>query len=173
MTIIVCPLSQVTYMIATYSPERIVSLLDPGMPFPETDPAYDGRHLRLSFHDAHISKMGFLAPTSQHVNELLAFLANWTRQVPILIHCRAGIGRSTATAFITACLHNPQTDELEIAKTLRRVSPSARPNMVLIALADAALQRNGRMIRAIDQTGENLPWLTISESIPFELPSKF
>jgi predicted protein tyrosine phosphatase len=173
MTIIVCPLSQVTPMIATYTPERIVSLLDPGISFPETGPAYDGRHLRLSFHDAHISKMGLIAPTSQHINELLAFLANWTRQIPILIHCQAGIGRSTATAFITACLHNPQAEELEIAKTLRRISPSARPNIALITLADAALQRNGRMIQAINQTGENLPWLTVSESIPFELPSKF
>jgi len=111
---------------------------------------------------------------------LLALVAQWDRSAPILVHCRAGIGRSTATAFITACLHNPHAAEHEIAIALRRASPLARPNETLIKLADAALGRRDRMSRAISDTGRNLSWneveLALSsegEGRAFEMPSAF
>jgi predicted protein tyrosine phosphatase len=167
-------------MVATHTPERIVSLLDPGYAFPETGPAYFGRHLRLCFHDIHIPTDSQVVPTAKHIEELLAFLSLWSRQAPILIHCRAGIGRSTATAFITACLHNPHADELEIAGTLRRASPLARPNETLVQLADAAMSRNGRMSEAIAETGRDLSWIDViehlknyDEGVPFEMPATF
>ena len=130
MTILVCPLSKVMSLIATRAPERIVSILDPDFTFPEAGPAYCGRHLRLRLHDIHLPNDGQVMPAAQHVDELLDFLALWKRTSPLLIHCRAGIGRSTATAFIAACLYNPDTDEREIAHGLRRASPLARPNEV-------------------------------------------
>jgi predicted protein tyrosine phosphatase len=167
-------------MVATHIPERIVSLLDPDYAFPETGPAYFGRHLRLYFHDIHISSDSQVVPTAKHIEELLAFLSLWTRQAPILIHCRAGIGRSTAAAFITACLHNPHTDELEIAGALRYASPLARPNETLIKLADAAMGRNGKMSKAIAETGRDLNWIEVfehlkkyNEGVPFEMPATF
>lgn len=89
-------------MVVAHAPERIVSLLDPDFTFPETGPAYAGKHLRLRLHDAHIAAPGQVLPGMELVGELLAFVAQWDRSAPILVHCRAGIGRSTATAFITA-----------------------------------------------------------------------
>ena len=167
-------------MVATYTPERIVSLLDPNYAFPEPGPAYLSRHLRLSFHDIHISTAYQVLPTAKHIDLLLDFLWLWRRKAPILLHCRAGIGRSSAAAFITACLHNPNTDELEIAVTLRRASPLARPNEILIQLADAAMGRNGRMSNAITETGRALSWLEVNErlriydeGVPFEMPGIF
>lgn len=112
-------------------------------------------------------------PSAKHMDELLVFLSLSSRKAPILIHCCAGISRSTAAAFITACLHNPQADELEIAIELRRASPLARPNGMLIKLADAAMSRNGRMCQAIEETGRNLPWIEIDESVPFEMSGVF
>jgi predicted protein tyrosine phosphatase len=173
MKILVSPLSQVMNLVAAHAPERIVSLLDPGFVFPETGPVYTGRHLRVQFHDVHDPADGQVVPTTKHMDELLDFLALWSRTAPILIHCRAGISRSTATAFITACLHNPQADEREIAATFRRAAPLARPNGTLIALADAAMSRNGRMSAAIAETGRGLPWIDIDEGIPFELQAIF
>ena len=46
---------------------------------------------------------------------MIRFVETWDGQTPMLIHCWAGISRSTASAFITACLHNPDADEEEIA----------------------------------------------------------
>jgi predicted protein tyrosine phosphatase len=180
MTILVCPLSKVAALVAAHAPERIVSLLDPDFTFPETGPAYVGKHLRLRLHDAHVAAQGQVLPGMEHVRELLAFVRQWDRSAPILVHCRAGIGRSTATAFITACLHNPHVSEHEIALALRRASPLARPNETLIELADAALDRRGRMYRAIAETGRDLSWIAVElalsshgEGRAFEMPSAF
>ncbi|MCG2785885.1 MAG: tyrosine protein phosphatase [Anaerolineae bacterium] len=180
MKILVCPLSKVMNMVDIHTPERIVSLLDPNYAFPETGPAYFNRHLRLCFNDIHVSTKGQVLPTAKHIDELLAFISLWSRKAPILIHCRAGIGRSTATAFITACLHNPKADEMEIASALRRASPLARPNETLIQLADAAMSRSGRMNNAIAETGRNLSWPEVieplksyDEGVPFEIPATF
>jgi predicted protein tyrosine phosphatase len=167
-------------MVDIHTPERIISLLDPNYSFPETGPAYFNRHLRLYFNDIHVSTKGQVLPTAKHMDDLLAFISLWNRKAPILIHCRAGIGRSTAVAFITACFHNPKADELEIANTLRRASPLARPNETLIQLADAAMNRSGRMNNAIAETGRNLSWIEViehlknyDEGVPFEIPATF
>jgi predicted protein tyrosine phosphatase len=167
-------------MVNIHTPERIVSLLDPNYVFPETGPAYFNRHLRLCFNDIHVSTKGQVLPTAKHIDDLLAFISLWSRKAPILIHCRAGIGRSTAAAFITACLHNPNTDELEIASALRRASPLARPNETLIQLADVAMSKRGRMSAAIAETGRNLSWIEViehlksyNEGVPFEMPATF
>lgn len=173
MTILVCPLSQVLKLIRTRTPERIVSLLDPDFTFPETGPAYLGRHLRLCLHDVHDVTEGQVVPTAKHVEELLDFLAAWKRAAPLLIHCHAGIGRSPATAFIAACLHNPDVDERTIAAALRRASPLARPNETLIKLADSAMNRKGRMSAAIVETGRSLAWTSINENMPFEIAGRF
>jgi predicted protein tyrosine phosphatase len=170
MKIVVCPLSRVKQMVAAHAPERVVSLLDPDFEFPELGPAFRNRHLCLHLHDVHELAPGQIAPGPAHVDQLLVFLAGWQRSSPLLIHCRAGIGRSTAAAFIAACVHQPHVDERSLALELRRASPLARPNQVLIELADAAMGRSGRMLSAIEETGRKLQWHGIDENIPFEIP---
>ena len=167
MTFWVCPLSQVAQLVETRAPELIVSLLDPGWVFPEFGSALQGRHLRLRLHDVHSSSDGEIAPATKHIDDLLAFLGRWQRSGPILFHCRAGIGRSPAAAFIAACFLNCEVDELEVASTLRRVSPTARPNESLIRLADGVMGRCGRMSTAIAETGRGLPWPEVDEGFAF------
>jgi predicted protein tyrosine phosphatase len=169
MKIVVCSLSKVEQMIAAHAPERVISLLDPGFDFPQLGVAFRDRHLRLQFHDVHECAPGQVAPSPRHIDQLLVFLRRWQRSSPLLIHCRAGIGRSTAAAFIAACVHKPKVDERTIALDLRRVSPLARPNQILIELADSAMGRGGRMLSAIEETGRNLEWHGVNENIPFEI----
>lgn len=169
MKIVVCPLSKVEQMVAAHVPERVVSLLDPDFDFPQLGPALQDRHLRLHLHDVHECAPGQIVPSPAHIDQLLAFIGKWQRSSPLLIHCRAGIGRSTAAAFIAACVHKPKLDERTIAIDLRHVSPLARPNQILIELADAAMGRNGRMVRAIEETGRNLQWHGVDENLPFEI----
>lgn len=173
MTFLVCPLSKVMPLVATRAPERIVSLLDPGFAFPETGPSYQGRHLRLQFHDVHVPSADQVAPTAKHIEKLLVFLSQWNRSAPMLFHCRAGIGRSPAIAIIAGCLHNPDTDERVIVEALRQASSIARPNETLIALADRAMHRKGRISAAVRETGRGLTWTPVSENVPFEMPASF
>src|SRR5581483_4281639 len=122
-----------------------VSLLDPDATFPEFGSPFSGGHLRLRFHDVHLSTASQVAPNASHIEAFLAFLSDWQRTGPLLLHCRAGLGRSPAAAFIAACFLAPAADESEVARALRRISPMARPNESLVALADSIIGRGGRM----------------------------
>jgi predicted protein tyrosine phosphatase len=151
----------------------VISLLDPGSPFPELGPAYAERHLRLAFHDTNSPAPGVTLATAQHLAELVEFLECWDAAECLLVHCRAGISRSTATAFVAACHRNPHASELEIATELRRVAPHARPNETLVRLADTVMGRGGRMSTALTETGRGLGWIDLLEAEPFELASDF
>jgi predicted protein tyrosine phosphatase len=112
-----------------------------------------GRHLRLVMHDVEAEQAGYMAPSASHVADLLDFVSSWDRSAPMLIHCYAGISRSTAAAFVALCALNPRTPETYIAKYLRQASPAATPNRRIVSLADAALGRAGRMLAAAEQIG--------------------
>ena len=171
MIICVCPLSSVQECVTNYRPDRIVSMLDPAFAFPDVGINYFGKHLLLRFHDIHSPSENEVMPSTTHVTELLSFLDKWNREKPILIHCRAGIGRSPATAFIATCLVNPETDERKIAANLRHTAPHVRPNQTLVKIADQAMNRNGRMIDAIIASAEESPPTSVAEGCVFELPS--
>lgn len=173
MTIIVCPLSRAPAIARDRRPSRIVSLLDPESQFPLLAGYGHDRHLCIGVHDVNEAREGDLICDDAHMRDILDFVGAWDRTDPLLIHCYAGISRSTATAYISACLHNPNTDEGEIAWSLREASPSAFPNRRFVALADAALGRNGRMSRAILDIGDGASWLDIGENTPFSIPSVF
>lgn len=110
-------------------------------------------HLRISMDDITEEMEGFVAPSESHVAELLDFVRAWDRAAPLVVHCYAGISRSTASAFAAACALNPHRDEMTIARQIREASPSAFPNRRLVTLADRALGRQGRMLRALDAMG--------------------
>ena len=150
-----------------------MSLLDPGFDFPELGPEYAGRHLRLAFHDIERADPPLVVPAAAHVDRLLGFLAGWREGESLLVHCRAGISRSTATAYVAACWRNPEVPERAIAEALRAAAPLARPNGRLVALADARMGRGGRMSAAIEVTGRALPWLDVDEGNPFSIPARF
>ncbi|MES1158480.1 MAG: protein-tyrosine phosphatase family protein [Terricaulis silvestris] len=172
MPIIVCPLSRAPELARERKPSRVVSLLDPDTPFPQLD-GLVSHHLRVTVHDIEMKADGLDHPDETHISDILKFVSAWDRGAPILIHCYAGISRSTATAFITACAHNPDADEGAIARALREASPTASPNRRIVALADTALKRGGRMSAAIEAIGRGSSWLDIGEAQPFTMPSRF
>jgi predicted protein tyrosine phosphatase len=59
---------------------------------------------------------------------------------------------------------NPHRNEMEIAQKLRAASPIASPNRLIVSLADKALGRDGRMIRALESIG---PASMMVEGKPF------
>jgi predicted protein tyrosine phosphatase len=127
------------------------------------------RHLRLAFHDIVEPVAGLTAPDRDLMRAVLDFGRNAGHQRPLLIHCWAGISRSGAAAFAIACDRNPGF-ERDIAIELRRRSPSATPNRLMVRLADDLLQRDGRMVEAIDGIGRGAE---AREGEPYALPLKW
>jgi predicted protein tyrosine phosphatase len=162
----VCSLSKVDETVARTGAQRLLSLLAAGTEVvrPASIPAEN--HLHLVMHDIAVAQEGMTMPGEEHVRALLDFAYGWNRVKPLVVHCYAGVSRSTASAYIIAAALAPQRDEMELAKTLRFLSPTATPNPRLIAVADMLLQRDGRMITAIEAIGRGADAF---EGIPFEL----
>ena len=110
-------------------------------------------HLKVQVDDITEAIEGFVAPSEMHVEQVLNFVRGWDRNAPLVVHCYAGISRSTASAFAAVCALNPHRDEIAIARQIRAASPIAAPNRLIVSLADKALGREGRMLRALDEMG--------------------
>jgi predicted protein tyrosine phosphatase len=113
----------------------------------------EANHMLISMDDITAPADGFIVPSDSHVERALTFVRNWDRAAPLVINCYAGISRSTASAFMTACALNPNRDESDIARNIRAASPTASPNRLIVTLADRILGRDGRMVRALDLIG--------------------
>ena len=170
MTLIVCPLSQVHAVIAGRRPSHLVTLLDPASLIETPAGVAPERHLKLGVNDIVEEIEGRFCPDEGSVRRIVAFAAGWNRAQPMLVHCWAGISRSTATAFVMACERNPATPEIEIAQAMRRASVHAHPNRRIVALADRLLGRGGRMIAAVETIG---PGDIVEENHPFDLPARY
>ena len=87
------------------------------------------RHLYLVVSDIVEPTPGQVLPEATHLDELFGFVHAWDRAEPMLIHCFAGVSRSTAAAYIAACALAPERDEFDIARALRAASPTATPTL--------------------------------------------
>ena len=167
MTLFVCPLSQVETARALHRPSHLVSLLSPTDDRVWPTATAGDAHLRLACHDIAEAREGFTPPDAALVARLLDFATGWDATQPMLVHCWAGVSRSTAAAFIIACQYAPERSEHEIAQALRAAAPYATPNALMISLADRALNRAGRMSAAIAEIGRGADTY---EGALFELP---
>jgi len=164
--ILITPLSALPSAIESHAPSHIVTLLSSGymIDTPQGFPAE--RHLRLSMHD--IADEGMPeSPGRAHVAELIEFGRGWDASAPMLVHCWAGISRSTAAAFTLLCDRAGPGAEQDIAEMLRERAPHAQPNRLLVRLADQALGRDGAMVRAIESIGSGT---MVTEGVPVEIP---
>jgi predicted protein tyrosine phosphatase len=166
VTIIVCSLEHMPEVIAARRPSHLVSLLGPASMIGTPAGIDPDRHLKLAVHDICEPAEDMVLPEAAHIETLLTFGETWPAEAPMVVHCWAGVSRSTASAFILACARHPQASEAELAQALRRASPTAFPNPRFVALADDLLGRQGRMSAAIAAMG---PRNEEIESQPFDL----
>lgn len=162
----VCPLSRVRETVHMTGARSLVTLINVGTPVARPTEITPDRHLYVAVSDIVTEMDGEILPDESHVGALLEFVRRWDGAAPLLIHCWAGVSRSTAAAFIAACALSPRRDECEIAGAIRRNSPTATPNSRLVGLADKMLGRQGRMARAVAQIGRGLE---CDEALPFAL----
>lgn len=149
----VCSLSRLHETVERTGAQHVITVINGGTVFTRPSNVDPTNHLFLGLNDIVEEIEGLVAPGAAHMSELLDFVRAWPREAPLVIHCYAGISRSTAAAYATLCALLPDRDEAELATRLRQASSTATPNARLVALADAALGRDGRMIRAIEAIG--------------------
>jgi len=153
LTLIICGLSEVERIIAARRPSHMITLLDPASMI-ETPPGLAAeRHLRLGVNDIAEPMEGLTLPGQRAVADIIAFGRAWDASAPMLVHCWAGVSRSTAAAFVIACERSAPGKESEIARVMREAAPHATPNRRIVALADGMLGRQGRMVQAVEDIG--------------------
>ena len=165
----VCPLSAVPDTVARSKASHLLTWLQDEIVVETPRMILPDRHIRFHIHDISEPLAGCVMPGREHIDQLIDFALDWGGHGPIVVHCWAGISRSTAAAYTALCAINPDASEELIARRLRAASPTAFPNRLMIRLADAALGRQGRMMRAIESIGRGI---VASEAVPFSLPAE-
>ncbi len=131
---------------------HVLSILDPDWPVPDAFGAY-GEHARLElrFHDIiEESNPDMIAPQQGHVADLLAFGRGLLEHdhVHLLVHCHAGVSRSTASLALILAQALPEVSADRIFEEVLRIRPQAWPNLRILELGDATLDRRGELVAA-------------------------
>ena len=145
---------------------HVLSLLDPGWPEPEAFGIFNPhRRLELRFHDVIDANPGCIPPQRPDVEQLLSFgrdLAN-AKAGHLLVHCHAGVSRSTAAATLIVAQARPDRPAEEALQTIVRRRPRAWPNLRILELGDVLLGRRGEIVGAARahyrRVLEREPWM--------------
>jgi predicted protein tyrosine phosphatase len=133
---------------------HVLSILDPDWPVPEAFGAFrEHARLELRFHDVIDSRIdGTMAPQSEHVAGMLSFgrrlSAGLERDAHLLVHCHAGVSRSTAAMALILAQAMPAVAADRIFAEVLRTRPRAWPNLRMIEFGDALLSRDGDLVAA-------------------------
>ena len=132
---------------------HVLSILDPEWPVPEAFGSF-GEHekLELRFHDVIEDTAGQDGPREAHVEQLLRFgrdlMAAPPPEAHLLVHCHAGISRSTASMTLILAQAMPDTPAAEVLAEVQRIREKAWPNLRIIEMGDAMLGRGGTLVAA-------------------------
>jgi predicted protein tyrosine phosphatase len=132
---------------------HVLSILDPGWPVPPAFGSY-GEHerLELRFHDVIEPTAGMDAPQPEHVEALLAFgrdlQAEPRSDAHLLVHCHAGVSRSTASMLLILAQAMPDRSARSIIDEVMRIRSKAWPNLRLVEMGDDMLGRDGTLVEA-------------------------
>ena len=162
----VCSLAALPSTVKTTGASHVLTVMANVDQVQRPESVLPANHLKVQVDDITEQIEGFVVPSEMHIEQVLNLVRGWDRSAPLVVHCYAGISRSTASAFAAACALNPHRDEIAIARQIRAASPMAAPNRLIVSLADKALGREGRMLRALDQMG---PGSLTTESRPFRI----
>ncbi len=149
MKLLVTPARHVGEMLGAHDVDLVLSLISPDAAAPDLSAAGTPSRV-LRFNDIAEPREG-LIPPSREIVQMILDTARAHRT--ILIHCFAGVSRSTAAAYVLACQQIGPGHEQDLAARLRAMSPAATPNPAMVAFGDDLLGRGGRMTGAIADIG--------------------
>jgi predicted protein tyrosine phosphatase len=162
----VCRACDLATLAAELRPSRILSIAEPGFRNPTPAGIGPDRHLHLHFDDIPEPIPGYLAPSERHVASIIDLAADLADTDRILVHCQAGISRSSAAALIMLAVRNPG-HERNIALRLRQAGPWFVPNRLMVDIADRLIGRGALLSAALASMG---PPTVLLNSRPVQLP---
>ena len=108
----------------------------------------DRPQLVLAFEDCDDASLGYAVATPEQVEQALAFLRD-NREGSLLVHCMHGVGRSATLVLMDLADRLGPGRECEAVEQLLALRPEATPNLVVVAHADALLNREGALQAAL------------------------
>ena len=148
--ITVCGLEELSRL-AGGGVSHVISILDPDWPDPPEFAAYSGGWRKvLRFHDVIDETVGMVAPSAADSRVVLD-LARELRSARVdglLVHCHAGVSRSTAVVATLLAEVIP-FDDARIFAEITRIRPWSWPNSRMVGFADTLLGRQGRLLTAL------------------------
>lgn len=154
----ICGVHDLPDVLARFSPSHVISITDPDdepLDFPEQITV-----LRLTFFDLH-TMTGMVAktltardrgdyPCVDHAEAILDFGRQLPAGARVLVHCHAGVSRSTAAGFLLMAARMPGQEDVAF-NLIKRIRPVAQPNRLLVRHGDRLLGAEKRMIRCVDR----------------------
>ena len=147
-------------------PQRILSIAEPGFRNPTPDGIAPDDHHHLNFDDITEAMPDYVEPSEHHVGSIIELAGALSERDRILVHCQAGISRSSAAALIILAARNPG-HERAIAARLRQEGPWFVPNRLMVEIADRLLGRGPILSAAAARMGS--PTMILN-SRPVRLP---
>ncbi len=136
---------------STTGASHVLSILDPVAPVPEAFGSF-GEHekLELRFDDIIEDLPSLIPPQQTDVAALLAFGRNLMNEpgAHLLVHCHAGISRSTASMALIIAQAFPDMPAEQVLSTVHGIREKAWPNLRIMELGDAMLGRGGTLVQA-------------------------
>jgi predicted protein tyrosine phosphatase len=131
---------------------HVLSILDPDCPDPPDFEDYaPHRRIALRFHDIIDPMPGRILPTRDDVIRLLAFGRELSEAdaCHLLVHCHAGVSRSTAATALILAQARPERPAREVLGAVSRIRPRAWPNLRILEFGDDLLGRRGEFATAV------------------------
>mgnify|MGYP006268272615 CR=1 FL=1 len=147
MNIIVCEKGKVAKLTSVHNATHVISLLDPGdRPFLHPNHKVIWRSFPC---EDQLNENEPNAPTRELVKNLLDFFDELNENSVVIVHCHAGVSRSTAAAL---ALLVKKTNDIELSiETLKQIRPIACPNPVISKFADELLGCDGKLFEASEK----------------------
>jgi len=130
---------------------HVISISDAKREVPAVEGVYKvKKRLVLSFDDVSIVRKGYREPRAEDVERILRLAATVDDKSSLLCHCEQGISRSTAAAFIVLCDRFGPKREAEAMSFIINCQEGARPNELMVEIADQLMKRGGAMVKELE-----------------------
>lgn len=138
-----------------------ISLMNDDMKFIHTNASWNNgvpnpKHLCLYFDDVVNRKFSNHPPEMSHLLVAFNFVSKLPADARLLIHCHAGLSRSTAMA-IAICVYKGMSPE-DAVKYVYSVRPQMQPNALIIKQADEVLELGGALNKAMQNFADAHGW---------------